>query len=884
MSIDLSDPQLTAVRGAIADPNDQTSWFILHYATPSTASPAAHTPSLALVSSGPDPVLPQWQEHLNGTNEDVLFGYGDIGGKGLVLVFLRDTVGGVKRARAIVHSRAVANLFPDYSALVTIAHPSQLTEDLVTERLGLDHSSAPTPIPKYTVPGSDIPDPLSPTAAGQGRDIPRSVSQSNGQSHADTARNVESTSSPLRQHHQQSHIDSPQRTSSPGPNLAGPISLDSPTRPEFKSQGISSTDYFKDDNARSRKPSFGARLKHTFTHRSTPSIDDNSGQASSSSPAATYVQSQTNSPQPGSPTSPGTSRFKASSLVKALGGKRRVSENVIGGTTPANGSPPTSPQVNEFGQGGYGGNGDLDYAPPVPPKDETFGSQRHQPVSVSTDRFPDQDRNESNPTSPSRAGTNGHGNGFMPQDETSHVQEQQQNLVIPPTSRSSSLSPSPSARHALYTARQKSLTQETEIQERFRRDQEEKMRRGELGSRGNLVADEETRDVNLNDDDDDDDGSVRLAYDESDPEDDHEHHNGGNGIVLGGVVDFNKGTPIDGDKQQDLLEPPQRGSSLPSSGGTPVDHSQAISDDVPTATETVATHDQLEEEQARQHAAEQARLREHAEVEAAARAREEEARRAAEQERLEEERMWEEKRLAEEKRMEEERVRLEQLKLEEEADAARRAEEERLELERLRVVEEERLRQEEEKARFEAEERARLEAEERERSAVEEEERKRLEAEEQERLRIENEKRIQWEKEEHERLVREEEQRQKEEQERVRKNSIREGLEKGRKDGGVMLRGWATVQTYKSMTWRRRYFHLLSTEMRLFKTEGDAKPIQTIYFGSKSSVSETYEESQVKDSFKVISDGPKGEEEFFLFTDSAEDKETVLQGLRMCLQ
>jgi hypothetical protein len=28
------------------------------------------------------------------------------------------------------------------------------------------------------------------------------------------------------------------------------------------------------------------------------------------------------------------------------------------------------------------------------------------------------------------------------------------------------------------------------------------------------------------------------------------------------------------------------------------------------------------------------------------------------------------------------------------------------------------------------------------------------------------------------------------------------------------------VQTFRSMTWRRRYFHLFGTEMKLFKSEG----------------------------------------------------------------
>lgn len=49
----------------------------------------------------------------------------------------------------------------------------------------------------------------------------------------------------------------------------------------------------------------------------------------------------------------------------------------------------------------------------------------------------------------------------------------------------------------------------------------------------------------------------------------------------------------------------------------------------------------------------------------------------------------------------------------------------------------------------------------------------------------------------------------------------------------------------------------------------------------ESRVSEKYEESQVHDSFKITT---VAQEDYFLFTDSAEDKAALLRGLRVALE
>ncbi|WVQ93608.1 hypothetical protein IAU59_000683 [Kwoniella sp. CBS 9459] len=872
MSVDLSDPQIGSVRSKIQDPNEPTTWFLLHYAT-STPVPTSSQAIIILLASGSEPVLPSWQEHLSDTNEDILFGYGEIAGKGLVLLFLRDNVGGVKRARAVVHSRAVANLFPDYSALVTIAHPSQLTEDLITERLALNHpsssSSARAPSysqPKYTVPGSDHPNPLSPMAPGGPMPyLPSSSSASsngngngNGNINGAGSRQPSSRSasaqynSPSKHEHGQynpspirqktfdeinaapgssssrrvvsspSHSrivsagHTPQRTSSPGPILAAPISLDSPTRPKPLplSQGISSADYFKDEpsSARSRKTSFGARLKSTFSSRSPSSTDEPS--------TPSVVGGGERVTQPNSPTSPGTSRFKASSLAKAFH-RRRSSQQ-------ADGTPPGSPRIDEHE---HGRPGDFEYAPPVPPKDSAepapskgIYAQPRLPLNSAQG-------------SDSLASTSGHGpqattdqplhpeaNGSAPMQ--THARNQIQ-------SQTATLSPSPSAKKALFDARQKSLTHETEIQERFRRDQEEKTR--QLEGEGDLQ--------------DDDDRSIRLAYDESEDE----------GAPR---TELDVGTRTEFQQHEERV--------IEESAPGPVEGQFDDDEATPTIAncETVpnATAEQLSQA-AEEHAEREAAIR--AEEERVHRLAEAEAAASAERERIQAERLEAERRVEEERQLEEERIRLERLRIEE---AATQAEEERL---RTEAEEAARREQEAERIRLEEEERVKLEAEEQAKRDAEEAERLRL---------LEEEERRKREAEKKQRMEQEEAERHRVEEERQRKDSIREGLVKGKEGGGVMLRGWVTVQTYKSMTWRRRYFQLLPKEMQLYKAEGDAKPIQTIFFGSNTTVAERYDESQVKDSFKVISDGPKGEEEFFLFTDSKEDKDIVLEGLRLCLQ
>lgn len=85
MSVDLSAPEIRAAHQQILDKADPTTWFILSYGSPPSA--------VQLVASGPAPPLPQIRDLLAATAEDVLFGYAEIGGKGLIVAFMKDNVG-----------------------------------------------------------------------------------------------------------------------------------------------------------------------------------------------------------------------------------------------------------------------------------------------------------------------------------------------------------------------------------------------------------------------------------------------------------------------------------------------------------------------------------------------------------------------------------------------------------------------------------------------------------------------------------------------------------------------------------------------------------------------------------------------------------------------
>ena len=252
----------------------------------------------------------------------------------------------------------------------------------------------------------------------------------------------------------------PSKLSEP-PILAPPIGSESGQPPQ---KGISSADLFGED--RSRKASLTSRLglDRTFSKNK-----DVSSPRSVSSPVRSPTSpKQQDGFEPGPP-SPSSGRFKASSLVKAF--HRRKSSG------SGSASQPPSPFSHDF------------TPPPLPPKDY--------------------------PTPPRAQGSQSE-SLLAPDLGSLHPIPSSESISAPSSSRHSPqppyMSPSPSAKEILTAAREKRLTEETEIQERFRLQQLEIEQRHRVHSMGS------GREAVVVDGMESDDGSVRLAYDESEPE------------------------------------------------------------------------------------------------------------------------------------------------------------------------------------------------------------------------------------------------------------------------------------------------------------------------------------------------------------------------------
>ncbi|GMK58102.1 hypothetical protein CspeluHIS016_0501340 [Cutaneotrichosporon spelunceum] len=273
--------------------------------------------------------------------------------------------------------------------------------------------------------------------------------------------------------------------------------------------------------------------------------------------------------------------------------------------------------------------------------------------------------------------------------------------------------------------------------------------------------------------------------------------------------------------------------------------------------------------------------------------------REAEELRLQQEREAEELRILEEReallvaetrRLEKERLRMEAARIEEERLAAK--EEERLDA-LLRAEEEERRTAAEEEGRIREKQEAESARQAQEHRLVEMEERlaaqqeeARLAAEreaEREAAERAEEARLEAEREEHER---EAIAAAKAEQERLERfarerDEVTRQLKGGKAEGGIMLRGWVTVQTMNSPTWRRRYFHLLAAELLLFKSDSESdtgRPLTSVRLDT-AKINEAYEESAVQGSWKLEA----GAKEYYMFADSFEDRATVLQALAIAI-
>jgi hypothetical protein len=682
----------------------------------------------------------------------------------------------------------------DYSALITISKLDELTDSLINERLGLDYyqqRSLPVKTASSSRPAADDREPPPPV---QKEVLPAAPP---AMVHGETLLPpTAATSIPPPQPTPTPTAPTPRHVSPPRPAVPTNRQISNTTPITSLQHPQESNSFLHNRQAsgtgpeplpelpadRQRKTSLTARLGKAFGN---PAMQSRPSEYSSD----------------GSPTSAsGSSRIK-SSFSKAF---RRTS----GGTSPQH-----SPRAETHD------------APPVPPKDG-------HPVRPPTQS------NESSGSGAYRTPSGGMGYAppivyVAPKEAGSSTApgsfpEAVSGLYPARNSTENHLSPSPSAKRIMMEARIKSVEQEEEIQNRFRRG----LNLDDKGPGAREEVDDLDDDIRLPYDTSDHSVTDHLQADGADDEPANQNAAPPNMQIPRKPVDYGmndaddlNASGVDGDpvpssnsQNSNGAAPPHEvlGTGLISEKGRAATAMVPLGPVLPSLDENLS--DRLRDEQ-RQHENEANQV-DHQEAESAERHRqaEELARQVDIQRQKEQE---------EQKRLEAEA----QQRAEAAAELQRHAEEYALQQEAERLREqEERQRQQEEQERREAE--VRRVQEELERQKKEEEEEKlrialaeqhrmdqiRL-AEEEARRRAEEESRIAAEK---------------EEAERMRKEGIKQALRDGKQRGGVMLRGvgpcihlltmadkiqHVTVQTMKNPTWRRRVFRLLPNEMQLFKNE-----------------------------------------------------------------
>ncbi|KAG0050875.1 hypothetical protein BGZ83_004349 [Gryganskiella cystojenkinii] len=215
MSCDLTDPAiLEAYQEILA--GTPTNWLILGYYDTRD--------KISLYSKG-DGGLEELTANLK---EEVLYGFVRIEDRFALLAYVSEQVSGLRRARALVHGKAVGALFKASNVQINTSNVSELTEERVRARLGLIEGP-PTPDPSSPVmPSTPIQQqaPASPVAA------PRPATPVSPPSPVVAAAAPPPVSidtmiqQPTAQHYQQpsaqSDISSPIRTGSPRSGMSTP--------------------------------------------------------------------------------------------------------------------------------------------------------------------------------------------------------------------------------------------------------------------------------------------------------------------------------------------------------------------------------------------------------------------------------------------------------------------------------------------------------------------------------------------------------------------------------------------------------------------------------------------------------------------------------------
>jgi len=159
MSCDLSDLSISEAYDEIVS-GQETNWLILGYHDTRD--------KISLYSKGSGGL----DELRNNLKEEVLYGFLRIENRFVLLTYVSEQVSGVRRARALVHGRAVGALFKAHQIQINASTPNDLTETNVRNRLKLGDPADSPSTPKRL---NSTPPTLSPTA--QSPSSPKSPSQ-----------------------------------------------------------------------------------------------------------------------------------------------------------------------------------------------------------------------------------------------------------------------------------------------------------------------------------------------------------------------------------------------------------------------------------------------------------------------------------------------------------------------------------------------------------------------------------------------------------------------------------------------------------------------------------------------------------------------------------
>ncbi|KAF9344896.1 hypothetical protein BGX26_003770 [Mortierella sp. AD094] len=145
MSCDLTDPAILEAYQAIIS-GTPTNWLILGYHDTRD--------KISLYSKGTGGL----EELRSNLSEEVLYGFVRIEDRFALLAYVSEQVSGLRRARALVHGKAVGALFKNNHVQINSSSLAELTEERVRSRLGLVEGP-PTPDPSGSpvIPSSPVP-------------------------------------------------------------------------------------------------------------------------------------------------------------------------------------------------------------------------------------------------------------------------------------------------------------------------------------------------------------------------------------------------------------------------------------------------------------------------------------------------------------------------------------------------------------------------------------------------------------------------------------------------------------------------------------------------------------------------------------------------------